>query len=99
MFLQLGAQAQNKTIYFEENFNGWVSITVEGWTTINPQGWNYIDPNNDYIDFFKQDPADYMMLISTEIDFTDINLLEFIYKAGSSVDNQKLEVGVITDPS
>jgi len=90
---------ESETIYFQEDFNGWTNIEAEGWYTYSPVGWNYISPQDDAINFFKQDPADYMMLISPEIDFTNINLLEFIYKAGSSVDNKKLEVGVMTDPT
>ena len=95
MLFQYSVTAQNKntetiqTINFEENFDGWTDIEAEGWLTYNPVGWNYISPQDDAIDFFKQDPADYMMLISPQIDFTNINLLEFDFKAGSSVENQK----------
>jgi len=102
MLFQYSATAQNKNtqaIIFEENFDGWTDIEAEGWFLHNPVGWNYINPQDDAINFFKQDPADYMMLISPEIDFTNINLLEFDFKAGSSVENQKLEIGIMTDPS
>jgi len=102
ILFQYNALAQTKdsqTIYFEEDFDGWTDIEAEGWFTYSPVSWNYITPQEDYISFFKQDPADYMMLISPEIDFTEINLLEFHYKAGSSVSPQKLEIGVMSDPT
>lgn len=88
-----------KAVVFEEDFNGWTSITAEGWFTYSPQSWNYIDATGEYINFFKQDPADWMMLISPEIDLTTATSLTFFHQRGSSVDGQKLEVGIMTDPT
>jgi len=102
MLFQYSVNAQDKntkTVYFEEDFDGWTSIEAEGWATYSPAGWNYINAQDDAINFFKQDPADYMMLISSQIDFSNINLLEFDFKSGSGVENQKIEVGIMTDPA
>lgn len=100
----LGIQAQSnkggeRAIIFEEDFNGWTSIEDEGWFTYNPVGWNMISPTDNAITFFKQDAANWMMLITPEIDLTDATMLTFMHKRGSSVDGQKLEVGTMTDPT
>jgi len=88
----------NRAVIFEEDFNGWASITAEGWFTHTIE-FNYIDPNEDAISFFKQDDADWMMLITPEIDLTEATLLTFMHKRGSSVEGQKLEVGTMSDPT
>ncbi len=100
----LGINAQNnaegsRAVVFEEDFDGWTSIEDEGWFTYNPVGWNMISPTEDAITFFKQDPANWMILITPEIDLTDATMLTFMHKRGSSVEGQKLEIGTMTDPT
>jgi len=85
-------------IVFEEDFNGWSNIESEGWFVYNPVGWNYIDADGEAITFFKQDPADWMMVITPLIDLTDATTLTFSHKRISSVDGMVLEVGTMTDP-
>ena len=104
MIIQLGAFAQNSNkdvqeIIFEEDFNGWSSIEGEGWFIYNDVSWNYIYPEEDAITYFKQDPADYMMLITPEIDLTLASSLTFSHKKISSVEGMKIEVGTMTDPN
>lgn len=85
-------------IVFEEDFNGWSNIESEGWFVYNPVGWNFIDANGEAITFFKQEAADWMMVITPEIDLTDATTLTFSHKMISSVDGMVLEVGTMTDP-
>ncbi len=103
IFLQYASLAQNnkdnKTIIFEEDFNGWTSLASEGWFEYNPQSSNWVDPNGESITFFKQVNADWVMLISPEIDLTNATILTFMHQMGSSVDGQKLEVGIMSDPT
>ncbi|NOR86936.1 MAG: T9SS type A sorting domain-containing protein [Bacteroidales bacterium] len=104
LFLSIGTQAQNSNkeadaIIFEEDFNGWSDISSEGWFTYNPQSSNWVSPDGESITFFKQVDADWMILISPEIDLTNATMLTFLHKRGSSVDGQKLEVGVMSDPT
>lgn len=100
----IGIQAQSnnggdREIVFEEDFNGWTSIEDEGWFKYSPESSNWVSPTGESINFFKQVESDWMMLISPEIDMTDADLLTFFHQRGSSVEGQKLEVGVMTDPT
>ncbi|NPD85829.1 T9SS type A sorting domain-containing protein [Lentimicrobium sp. L6] len=102
--IHLGAFAQNSNknvqeTVFEEDFNGWTDIEAEGWFIYNEVSWNYIYPEADAITYFKQDPADYMMLITPEIDLTTASSLTFNHKKISSVEGMKIEVGTMTDPN
>lgn len=99
----LGIQAQSKGgdrgVVFEEDFNGWTAITDEGWFTYTDVGWNMVSATDDAINFYKQDPGSWVMLISPEMDLTDATLLTFLHKTGSSLTGQKFEVGTMTNPT
>ena len=88
-----------KAVVFEEDFNGWSNIESEGWFTYSEQSWNFIDADGEAVTFFKQDAADWMMLITPEIDLTTATTLTFSHKMISSVDGMVLEVGTMTDPN
>ncbi|NPD44643.1 T9SS-dependent choice-of-anchor J family protein [Lentimicrobium sp. S6] len=102
--IQLGVFAQSnqksvQEVVFEEDFNGWTDIEAEGWFTFSGTDWNYIYPEADAITYFKQDPSDYMLLITPEIDLTTASSLTFSHKMISSVEGMKIEVGTMTDPT
>lgn len=99
-----GIQAQSNNrgdrgVFFEEDFNGWTSITDEGWFTYVDVGWNMVSATENAINFYKQDPGSWVMLISPEMDLTDATVLTFIHKTGSTLTGQKFEVGTMTDPT
>lgn len=98
-YLKAQTDKSTRAVIFEEDFNGWSSIEDEGWFTYSPQSWNFISATGESIDFFKQDAATWMMLISPLMDLSDASQLTFFHKRISSVDGQKLEVGVMTDPN
>jgi hypothetical protein len=97
--------AQNSTrgtnsILFQEDFNGWTSgsIAANGWSTIT-SSWNFIDPQDNAINFYKQEPAQWMLLIMPGLDLTNANMLIFDFQQGSSVAGQKIKIGVMTNPT
>jgi hypothetical protein len=99
LYAQTGNENPN-LIIFEEDFNGWTndSIPLNGWSTITTS-WNFIDPYDNFIRFFKQQAANWMLLITPGIDLTNATMIIFDYKAESSVAGMKLKVGVMTDPA
>jgi len=103
IFLPAHAQRGNDNtdiIIFQEDFNGWTndSIQLNGWSTITTS-WNFIDPYDNFIRFFKQQAANWMLLITPGIDLTNATMIIFDYKAESSVAGMKLKIGVMTDPA
>lgn len=90
----------NATI-FEETFNGWNgdSLTSSGWTKVLTSTWNYIDPQDNSILFYKQEAANWVLLVSPGIDLTGATMLIFDYKRYSSIDNMKLKIGIMNTPT
>ena len=105
MIVATNVHAQDPTrgtssILFQEDFNGWTSgsIAANGWSTIT-SSYNYIDPQDNAINFFKQETAQWMLLIMPGLDLTNANMLIFDFQRGSSVAGQKIKIGVMTNPT
>jgi hypothetical protein len=97
---QKGAKNPN-AIIFQEDFNGWVgdSLTANGWTTFSTSSWNFIYPQDDVMNFYKQDPANWVLLITPGIDLSGATMVIFDYERYSSVPGMQMKIGVMTNPN